>query len=282
MKAKSFQSLPSDIHNFIADRFLDQQNREKIRTALTKNTYAYDQYQDTPTRFQTDNRRQILDLDLLLRAIVNDDVDQVKMYGSILGPKLMSLPLRNGYTPLGFATMRGKRDLIHVIITLIGGPKALLSDVSHIHTPLTSGDRVRVSPLYIAIIEGRTQIAEEMIKTLGENVFIKLFELEKNRDHSGSSLLHIAAAFKGNLHILKMMVKILGIDYLLKERNNYGISPLLSASFAGNVDVVKFLVQVMGRTAVMKDKSKTGFTPLSAAEDQRHAEVVSILKNTIG
>ncbi|XP_065559806.1 serine/threonine-protein phosphatase 6 regulatory ankyrin repeat subunit B-like [Artemia franciscana] len=117
-------------------------------------------------------------------------------------------------------------------------------------------------PLYLAALEGHTEIVECLIQS-GADLNIKCTYL-------GNFPLHVAA-WNGNTQTVECLLKS-GPD--INIRNNYGETPLYLAASTGHTETVECLIQ---SGADLNIKNKEGASPLHAAAWIRHTQTVECL-----
>ncbi len=180
----------------------------------------------------------------LYRAVHADDIDQIErnlFWGAdanLIGP--------DGDYPIHVAAQRGNRAIVQV----------LLKNSAKINSLNSKG----MTPLYAAIMHGRVQTAELLIKHKATfspndllhdvashgieykgiiNLLLRNGAKLDSRDKNGNTPLHIAVIGNHRVLVRQLLTRGAHVD----TKNNAGDSPLDLATKSGNQTIIKLLEQ---------------------------------------
>ena len=128
---------------------------------------------------------------------------------------------------------------------------------------VNKADNNGVTPLYIAVIEGHSEVVQLLLAKKGIDV--------NAADNNGVTPLYIAA-YKGHVNVIERLVED-GAD--VNKANINGVTPLYIAAKEGHSEVVQLLLKKEG-IEVNKADNK-GVTPLFIAAQNGYVNIGAIL-----
>ena len=160
-----------------------------------------------------------------------------------------------GTTPLQFATMEGRLDIVKYLI------KKHNCNPSH-------RDRRKVTAIHCAAYNFHLNVLRFLIEEIKCD--------PKVCDEVGASAIHIAA-WRGSLDIVKYLVSKCDINPNCQTASAYSLysTPLHYAAFGGHLHIVKYLTKLPNCEVHCQTTAK--MTPLSMAAAHGHYEVVKYL-----
>ena len=188
----------------------------------------------------------------------------------------------NNCTPLSLATLRGHCNIVDFLlrsgadtnikrndgetVCCIAAYEGYLEIVKLLinSNPLLMEARNnnKHTPLYLAVFRNHFSVVKFLL-AMGADVRIK----EKD-----GFTVYIAAAYKGYLEILKLLVTY--NNSLLNEVNNINGTPLFLATWKGHEDVVRYLLSMNVDVSI---KHKDGLTVYNLAAREGHLNVLKVL-----
>ncbi len=173
--------------------------------------------------------------------------DTVKI-DSILSvnPNSLSEVLENAYTPLSFASMIGKIDVVEILL-------------SHGAIINHKYDNIRTA-LFNAVYKGHTDIVKILVDK-GADI---------NESTLGLSLLHVAA-MRNHTDIAEFLIES-GMD--TNKQDTYGLTPIHLASELGHIEMCKLLLS-NGANARIRDKNNG--TPYHLATEANQNMIIDCL-----
>ncbi|KAL7871637.1 hypothetical protein SRHO_G00066200 [Serrasalmus rhombeus] len=218
----------------------------------------------------------------LIQAIRSGDADKVRdIMMSVMTPRSLMGPNKDGWTPLHEAAYYGQIDCLTILLAAapwminsktlknqtplilavsrghLACMKYLLKNGADPGIPTTSND----TPLYEACATFNVQMVQLLVQ-YGADVNQKCLD--------GWTVLHEAVT-QNNQEICEILV-----DYgaMVCSPNLYGVTPLFLAAQCGCVEVLKFLLK---NGADINSEAKDGATALYEACRNGHTEIVELL-----
>ena len=134
-----------------------------------------------------------------------------------------------GQTALHKAVQKGSFEIVELLLT----DQKVRIDVQ---------DRKGFTPLHFAAARNDVRIAELLLRKGN----IRKIDLNAIKDNEGNSVLHIAAAWKAD----EVVFKLIGTNVDINERNNFGCTPLLLAVSNQSSNTAEFLLQNKARWSI--------------------------------
>jgi ankyrin repeat protein len=156
----------------------------------------------------------------------------------------------NGWTPLHYAVLRGKRDLAELLL-------ANKADVN-------ARDKNGATPLLWAAKNGHKGVAELLLANHAD--------VNAKESDYAKTPLHFAAE-EGHTDVAKLL---LAFKADVNARNNIDATPLHFAALRGHKDVAEWLLT--SKADVNAKESKYGQTPLHLAATGGHKDVAELLR----
>ena len=127
-----------------------------------------------------------------------------------------------GIAPVKWRCEKGSFEIVELLLT----DQKVRIDVQ---------DRKGFTPLHFAAARNDVRIAELLLREGN----IRKIDLNAIKDNEGNSVLHIAAAWKAD----EVVFKLIGTNVDINERNNFGCTPLLLAVDNRSPNIAEFLLQ---------------------------------------
>ena len=156
-----------------------------------------------------------------------------------------------GITPLYWAAVNGHREVVKLLIDIIGDVNASCSDNAH-------------TPLYIACSYGHSALVQWLLANQAD--------VNASRTVDGSTPLHVAAQ-NGHVDVVKLLLER-NAD-VNASRTVDGSTPLYVAAWNGHVNVVKLLLQRNADVNVCC--TDDALTPLHVAAKKGYVEMTKLL-----